>query len=405
MLTFAYQARDSAGKVISGVQEGLNEENAVNALMSRGLLVLSIQQKAASKMVRAKARVPESDLVMFTRQLATMVDAGLPLVGALTALFEQSDPKKQAGLRRVIGEITAFVQEGSTFYDSISKHPKVFPRLYSSMVKAGESGGMLAEVLDRLAGFLEASARLSKKVKSAMTYPAIVITIALAITTFLIVKVVPVFGGIFADFGAKLPAPTQFLIDLSDFIRGNWYYIIGAIVGAFYAIRTWVNSPKGAETWDRWKLKLPIFGPLTHKICMSRFARTFAQLIRSGVPILEVMQIVGDTSGNSVVTKALKSVSTDVEKGDHLTAALSRQPIFPPMMLRMVAAGESTGKIDNMLEKMADFWDEEIESTLAALTSLLEPLLIVFLGVIVGGIVIAMFLPIFKLNDVVSANK
>jgi len=405
MLTFAYQARDSAGKVISGVQEGLNEENAVNALMSRGLLVLSIQQKAASKMVRAKARVPESDLVMFTRQLATMVDAGLPLVGALTALFEQSDPKKQAGLRRVIGEITAFVQEGSTFYDSISKHPKVFSRLYSSMVKAGESGGMLAEVLDRLAGFLEASARLSKKVKSAMTYPAIVITIALAITTFLIVKVVPVFGGIFADFGAKLPAPTQFLIDLSDFIRGNWYYIIGAIVGAFYAIRTWVNSPKGAETWDRWKLKLPIFGPLTHKICMSRFARTFAQLIRSGVPILEVMQIVGDTSGNSVVTKALKSVSTDVEKGDHLTAALSRQPIFPPMMLRMVAAGESTGKIDNMLEKMADFWDEEIESTLAALTSLLEPLLIVFLGVIVGGIVIAMFLPIFKLNDVVSANK
>jgi len=405
MLTFAYQARDSAGKVISGVQEGLNEENAVNALMSRGLLVLSIQQKAASKMVRAKARVPESDLVMFTRQLATMVDAGLPLVGALTALFEQSDPKKQAGLRRVIGEITAFVQEGSTFYDSISKHPKVFSRLYSSMVKAGESGGMLAEVLDRLAGFLEASARLSKKVKSAMTYPAIVITIALAITTFLIVKVVPVFGGIFADFGAKLPAPTQFLIDLSDFIRGNWYYIIGAMVGAFYAIRTWVNSPKGAETWDRWKLKLPIFGPLTHKICMSRFARTFAQLIRSGVPILEVMQIVGDTSGNSVVTKALKSVSTDVEKGDHLTAALSRQPIFPPMMLRMVAAGESTGKIDNMLEKMADFWDEEIESTLAALTSLLEPLLIVFLGVIVGGIVIAMFLPIFKLNDVVSANK
>jgi len=405
MLTFAYQARDSAGKISNGVQEGINEENAVNALMARGLLVLSIQQKAASKLARAKAKVPESDLVMFTRQLATMVDAGLPLVGALTALFEQADPRKQAGLRRVIGEITAQVQEGSTFYDSISKHPKVFSRLYTSMVKAGESGGMLSEVLDRLAGFLEASARLRKKVKSAMTYPIIVISIALAITTFLIVKVVPVFGSIFADFGAKLPAPTQFLIDLSGFMRNYWYYLVGGIVGVIYAIRAWLGTEKGADTWDRWKLKMPVFGPLTHKICMSRFARTFAQLIRSGVPILEVMQIVGDTSGNSVVTKALKAVSADVERGDHLTASLSRQAIFPPMMLRMVAAGESTGKIDTMLEKMADFWDEEIEATLSALTSLLEPLLIVFLGVIVGGIVIAMFLPIFKLSDIVSANK
>ena len=405
MLTFANQARDSAGKISSGVQDGINEENAVNALMGRGLLVLSIQQKGASKLARSKPKVPNSDLVMFTRQLATMVDAGLPLVGALTALFEQADPRKQAGLRRVIGEITAYVQEGSTFNDSIAKHPKVFSRLYISMVKAGESGGMLSEVLDRLAGFLEASARLSKKVKSAMTYPVIVISIAFAITIFLIVKVVPVFGSIFADFGAKLPAPTQFLIDLSDFMRSYWYFLVGGVAGVFYAIRAWVNTAKGADTWDRWKLKLPVFGPLIHKICMSRFARTFAQLIRSGVPILEVMQIVGDTSGNSVVTKALKSVSADVERGDHLTASLSRQAIFPPMMLRMVAAGESTGKIDTMLEKMADFWDEEIEALLTALTSLLEPLLIVFLGVIVGGIVIAMFLPIFKLSDIVSGNK
>jgi type IV pilus assembly protein PilC len=405
MLTFAYQARDASGKMTSGVQEGLNEENAVNALMARGLLVLSIQQKAASKMTRRPARVPDSDLVLFTRQLATMVDAGLPLVGALTALFEQADPRKQAGLRRIVGEVTAMVQEGSTFNEAITRHPKVFSRLYTSMVKAGESGGMLAEVLDRLAGFLEDSARLRKKVKSAMTYPGVVISIALAITVFLIVKVVPVFGSIFADFGAKLPAPTQFLIDLSDFMRAKWYILLGGLAGVVFGIRAWVSSPKGADTWDRWKLKLPVFGPLTHKICMTRFARTFAQLIRSGVPILEVMRIVGDTSGNSVVTRALQSVAADVEKGEHLTAGLSRQPIFPPMMLRMVAAGESTGKIDTMLEKMADFWDEEIEATLAALTSLLEPMLIVFLGVIVGGIVIAMFLPIFKLSEVVSGNK
>ena len=338
MLTFAYQARDPAGKMISGVQEGMNEENAINTLMGRGLMVLSIQQKAGSKVVRGKTKVSSADLVMFTRQLATMVDAGLPLVGALTALFEQADPKRQSGLRRVIGEVSASVQDGSTFNDSISKHAHIFNRLYISMVKAGESGGMLAEVLDRLAGFLEASERLRKKVKSAMTYPVIVICIALAITTFLIVKVVPVFGSIFADFGAKLPAPTQFLIDLSDFIRSYWYIIVGIIVGVFYAIRTWVRSKNGAETWDRWKLKLPVFGPLTHKICMTRFARTFAQLIRSGVPILEVLQIVGDTSGSCVVTNALRGVSNDVERGDQLTVALSRQTIFPPMMLRMVSA-------------------------------------------------------------------
>ena len=405
MITFAYQARDTSGKMISGIQEGMNEENAINTLMGRGLMVLSIQQKATSKITRGKIKVSSTDLVIFTRQLATMVDAGLPLVGALTALFEQADPKKQAGLRRVIGEVSASVQDGSTFNESIAKHPHIFNRLFISMVKAGESGGMLAEVLDRLAGFLEDSERLRKKVKSAMTYPVIVISIALAITTFLIVKVVPVFGSIFADFGAKLPAPTQFLIDLSDFIRSFWYIIIGVIVGVFYAIRAWLKSKSGTETWDRWKLKLPVFGTLTHKICMTRFARTFAQLLRSGVPILEVLQIVGDTSGNSVITNALRGVSSDVEKGEHLTAALGRQSIFPPMMLRMVSAGEATGKIDTMLEKMADFWDEEVEATLAALTSLLEPLLIVVLGIIVGGIVIAMFLPIFKLNDVVSSNK
>jgi len=326
-------------------------------------------------------------------------------VGGLTALYEQADPKKQAGLRRVVGEVTALVQQGDSFYEAISKHPRIFSRLYVSMVKAGESGGLLAEILDRLASFLEAAARLKKKVKSAMTYPVIVICIAIAITTFLIVKVVPVFGGIFADFGANLPGPTQFLLDLSDFIRGNWYILIAIIAGAIFGARAFVRSERGSKLWDRWKLKLPIFGPLIHKICMTRFARTFAQLIRAGVPILEVMSIVGETSGNDVVAQAIKGVASDVEKGDHLASSLARQPIFPPMLIRMVSAGESTGKIDVMLEKMADFWDEEIEAILSALTSLIEPLLIVFLGVIVGGIVIAMFLPIFKLNDVVSSAK
>jgi type IV pilus assembly protein PilC len=273
------------------------------------------------------------------------------------------------------------------------------------MVKAGETGGLLAEILDRLAGFLEASARLRKKVKSAMTYPVIVICIALAITTFLIVRVVPIFAEIFKDFGAKLPAPTQFLIDVSDFVRGNWYFLLIGLIGVIVGVRMFVRSNRGKQLFDRWKLKLPVLGPLTHKICMSRFARTFAQLIRSGVPILEVLEIVGGTAGNYVIEKSIVGVSEDVEKGDNLSLALSKKPIFPPMLLRMVAAGEATGKIDTMLEKMADFWDEEIEAMLDALTSLIEPMLIVFLGLIVGGIVIAMFLPIFKLNEVVSQSK
>ncbi|HZE57179.1 MAG TPA: type II secretion system F family protein [Chthoniobacterales bacterium] len=406
MITFSYQARDMSGKIVSGIQDALNEDNAVTSLMSRGLMVLSLQQKATATKSRKKTwSVKETDLVLFTRQLSTMIEAGISLVQALTALYDQCDPKRQKSLRHIISDVTTRVQGGETFNESIAKHPRVFDRLFVSMVKAGEHGGLLAEILDRLAGFLEASARLRKKIKSAMTYPVIVICIAMAITTFLIVKVVPIFGEIFQDFGSKLPAPTQFLIDVSDFMRGEWYFLLGGIGAIFFGIRTFLRSTRGKQLWDRWKLKLPVFGPLIHKICMSRFARTFAQLIRSGVPILEVLDIVGGASGNHVVEMSIKGVSADVEKGDNLSVALSKKTIFPPMMLRMVAAGEATGKIDTMLEKMADFWDEEIEAMLDALTSLIEPLLIVFLGVIVGGIVIAMFLPIFKLNEVVSQAK
>jgi type IV pilus assembly protein PilC len=406
MITYAYQARDASGRIVTGIQDAINEDNAVTSLMSRGLMVLSLQKKAdASKARKKDWAVKETDTVLFTRQLATMIEAGISLVQALTALYEQSDPKRQRNLRQVISDVTTRVQGGETLHESIAKHPRVFNRLYCSMVKAGEHGGLLAEILDRLAGFLEASARLRKKVKSAMTYPVIVLCIAFAITTFLIVRVVPIFGEIFKDFGAKLPAPTQFLIDVSDFVRGNWYFLALVIGGTFFGLRFFLRSTRGRQLSDRWKLKLPVFGPLIHKICMSRFSRTFAQLIRSGVPILEVLEIVGGSSGNHVIETSIKTVSEDVEKGDNLSVALSKKKIFPPMLLRMVAAGEATGKIDSMLEKMADFWDEEIEAMLDALTSLIEPLLIVFLGVIVGGIVIAMFLPIFKLNEVVSQNK
>jgi type IV pilus assembly protein PilC len=405
MMTFSYQARDVSGKIVNGIQDAINEDNAVTSLMSRGLMVLSLQQKATAARKKNKLwTVKETDLVLFTRQLATMIEAGISLVQALTALYEQCDAKRQKNLRHVISDVTSRVQGGDTFHESIAKHPRVFNRLFVSMVKAGEHGGLLSEILDRLAGFLEATARLRKKIKSAMTYPVIVISIAFLITTFLIVRVVPIFGEIFKDFGAKLPAPTQFLIDLSDFIRAQWYFMILGIGGTIFGIRAFLRSTRGRQLSDRWKLKLPVFGPLVLKISMARFARTFAQLIRSGVPILEVLDIVGGSSGNHVVEESIKGVSADVEKGDNLSIALSKKKLFPPMMLRMVAAGESTGRIDTMLEKMADFWDEEVEALLDAMTSLIEPLLIVFLGVIVGGIVIAMFLPIFKLNEIVSQS-
>jgi len=406
MITFAYQARDGSGRIVSGIQDALNEDNAVTSLMSRGLMVLSLTEKAAASKTKKKVwTVKETDLVLFTRQLATMIEAGISLVQGLTALYDQCDPKRQKSLRYVVSDVTTRVQGGETFNEAIAKHPRVFNRLYVSMVKAGEAGGLLAEILDRLAGFLESSARLRKKVKSAMTYPVIVVCIAFAITTFLIVRVVPIFGEIFKDFGAKLPAPTQFLIDVSDFVRSEWYFLLVGIASIIFGVRTFVRSTRGKQLWDKWKLKLPVFGPLIHKIAMSRFARTFAQLIRSGVPILEVIDIVGGSAGNYVIEQGIKSVGDDVETGDNLSVAMSKKSIFPPMLLRMVAAGEATGKIDNMLEKMADFWDEEIEAMLDALTSLIEPMLIVFLGVIVGGIVIAMFLPIFKLNEIVSQNQ
>jgi len=401
-MTFAYQARDAAGKVTRGEVDALNQENAISSLMGRGLMVVSIQQRSGGKAKHRSGTVRESDLVMFARQLATMVDAGIPLVSALTALYEQADPNRQKTLRSVIGELVARVQSGEAFHEALARQPRVFSRLFVSMVKAGETGGLLAEILDRLAGFLESAARLKKKVKSAMTYPVIVLCIAVCIAAFLIIKVVPVFGSIYADFGAALPGPTQFLIDLSDFVRAKWYFVLIAIGAVIYGIMMFLRTKQGHEAWDRLKLKLPIFGPLVHKICMSRFCRTFAQLIRSGVPILEVMDIVAETSGNWVVEQAIRRVAVDVEKGEHLAGALTKEPVFPPMMCRMVAAGEATGKIDEMLTKIADFWDEEIEATLSALTSLIEPLLIVMIGVVVGGMVIALYLPIFKLGDIVS---
>ena len=401
MANFTYQARDTSGKPKGGDIEAADQQAAAAMLMDRGLMVISIRAAASQKAGRKRrqGKVKSQDLVVFTRQLATMMDAGLPLVQTLTALEEQTD---NPVFKPVLRTVTTRVEQGQAFSEALGEHPKVFTKLYVSMVEAGETGGLLAEILDRLACYLESTARLKKKVKSAMSYPVIVCVIALSIALFLIVKVIPIFASIYKDFGAALPTPTQILIDISDIIRAYFVLAIGAAGGIAFGIMKFKRTKRGTALWDRTKLRLPVFGKLVHKIAISRFARTFAALLRSGVPILETLRIVGQSAGNTVVERAVEKTATSIERGDNLAVALGQHPIFPPMLVRMVSAGEQTGKVDVMLEKISDFYDEEIEAMLSGLTSLIEPLLIVFLGVVVGSIVICMFLPIFKLNQVVQ---
>lgn len=400
MPSYTFLARDAAsGREIRSSLDAPTEQQAIAALLGRNLLVVNIQEKATKRGKAAGGSVGLADLVVFTRQLATMIDAGLAMVQSLQALGEQTTNKV---MRDVIKDVTMRVEGGDSFSAALLKHPKVFNKLYVCMVDAGEKGGLLAEILARVATFLENTARLRKKVKSAMMYPTAVTIVAITITIFLLVKVVPVFAEIFTSFGANLPAPTQYLINTSNWLQKNLPFLLPAVGLLIYGWFAYIKTKHGREFWDRTRIQLPIFGPIAHKICLARFTRTLASLIRSGVPILEVLSIVANTVGNVVMEKAIRVAMTDIEKGEGISAALAKHPVFPTMIIRMMSAGEQTGKIDTMLERIADFLDEEIETTLSGLTSLIEPLLIVFLGVVVGGIVICMFLPIFKMSEIIN---
>ena len=403
MPSYTYVARESStGKEIRNTIEASTEQAAIAALLNRNLLVVSIQEKIGKKGKTQGGSVPLADLVVFTRQLATMIDAGLAMVQSLQALAEQTNNKV---MRDIIKDICTRVEGGDSFSEALQKHPKVFTKLYYSMVGAGERGGLLAEIMARLATYLENTARLRKKVKSAMMYPVVVTVVAIGITIFLLVKVVPVFGEIYSGFGAKLPAPTQYLINFSHWMQKWFLAIMGTAAAMIWGWLYYIKTPPGRAFWDAKRIKLPIFGVIAHKICLARFTRTMASLVRAGVPILEVLAIVQNTVGNVVMERALKVAATDIERGESISVALGKHPIFPTMIIRMVTAGEQTGKIDSMLERVADFLDEEIETTLSGLTSLIEPLLIVFLGVTVGGIAICMFLPIFKMSDIVNPQR
>lgn len=356
------------------------------------------KQRAYEKQAKRK-KIKLEDLTVFTQQLSAMLEAGLPLVGALEALEEQTeDPVFQIIIRNVKTEVSS----GRAFSEVCADYPRAFPNLFVSMVEAGEASGGLAEILEKTSVYFEDSVKLAKQVKGALVYPAVVIGLAVALVNVLLVFVIPVFSEMFSGFGAELPKPTQMLIGLSDFLKS---YIIFMIAGAFlvfWVIKKFVATPKGRAFRDHLLTKIPVVGELTKKVNLSRFCRTYAILIRSGVPILRTLEIVSSASGNIFIEKAAKDVAKHISAGGQVSEVLAEDPYFPPMVKHMSKAGESTGNVDGMLVKVADFYDNEVENLVAALTSLMEPLLITFLGVVIGGIVMAMFLPIFQLSSVVG---
>ncbi|MCR6654830.1 MAG: type II secretion system F family protein [Opitutus sp.] len=365
-----------------------------------GLNVKAAQELAKQKALERKAqkyKLPLGELAIFTQQLASLLTAGLPLVQCLEALQDQTE---DPCFRIIIRDVRLDISSGNSFSSAVKKFPNAFNSLFISMVEAGEASGGLAEILGKVASYFESTVKLTKKVKSAMTYPIAVIGLAVALVNVLLIFVIPVFAEMFADFGAKLPAPTQFLIDLSDFMKAWWWaLLLGCWVG-WWLLGKYTATPAGRRQKDQFLVKAPIFGNLIHKIALSRFCRTYATLIRSGVPILRTLEIVSAASGRVQIEDACTDISRHVSQGGQVSEVLAANPFFPPMMKHMVKAGESTGNVDGMMTKISDFYDVECEATVAALTSLIEPMLIVFLGVVVGGIVMAMFLPIFQLGAV-----
>ena len=400
MPQYKFTAKDAKGRTVSDTMEADSEMMIVSSLRRKELVVLSveiIEKQVKSK--QGKRKIKLSELVIFSRQLATMVDAGLPLIQALDTLREQSD---SLGFRTVISSLVSSIEGGSSFSEALAIHPKVFTNLFVNMVRAGETSGTLSEILDRIASYMEESANLKRKVKSAMIYPTVVTFLSIVITIVLLVKVIPVFADIYDSFGQMLPLPTRMLLKLSEFLRSYLHFGVVGIGVAVFLFMKYKKTEEGALKIDRFKFKLPIFGDLFKKVSVSRFSRTLSVLIRSGVPILSALDIVARTAGNKVIEYAIDDAAEEIKQGENIAGPLGATTVFPPMVIKMIAVGEEAGKLDTMLEKISDFYDSQVDAAVSGLTSLIEPLLIVFMGVVIGGIVICMFLPIFKLSQVVA---
>jgi type IV pilus assembly protein PilC len=401
MKSYKYSAKSSDGKTVNGKLQAQDRDGAVGELKRRNLTVLDVKEvggslKKLGKRTARPGKPRKDELVVFTRQLATMITSGITLLESVEILAEQAEsPPFRATLRAVCEDL----RSGSDLSRAMGHHPKVFSELFVNMIKAGEVSGQIDEILVRLADYLEAAARLKREIKSAMTYPVISLVLVIGITAFLMISIVPQFKPVFESLDIELPALTRWVLGASDACRNNGLLVVASLFAFVGLVVGLKRSEKGAYVWDQMMLKLPIFGVLFRKAALARFSRTFATLIKSGVPILGCLEIVAETSGNKVVSTAVQNAKSSVREGKSLSEPLSQSPVFPPMVTKMISIGERSGALEHLLEKIATFYDEQVSAQVKSLTSLIEPLLITVMGVFVGTIVLAVFLPIFKIQE------
>jgi type IV pilus assembly protein PilC len=401
MATFAFKAVDLSGVPTRGELDGDDKQTVASQLRSKGLIVLDIEEQKTTDIgdyFNRFKRVKAQELTIATRQLATMISSGMSLLRSLYVLEEQVENDK---LQDALTQVRQDVEAGISFAEALARHPKIFNELYVAMVAAGETGGILEETLRRVADQLEKDDSLRRQVKAAMMYPSLIGGFAVAVLVALVVFLIPVFEKIFKDFGGDLPAITKFTVMLSHILTGQWYLVIAVVVGVVVAFKKWKATVKGREQWDRFKLRIPFqIGDIVQKVCLARFSRTYSALIAAGVPMLQAIEITGKTSGNRVVEMAMDGVRESVKSGGTIAAPMRDEPTaFPMMVTQMIGVGEETGALESMLSKIADFYEDEVAAALKALTSILEPLMIMLVGAMVGFIVISMYLPMFKVYD------
>lgn len=397
MPVFLWQAETKKGEIRKGEVDMANEAAVRSQLRRQGYKSINVKKKPKDLFENIpflQQKVKEKDVVVFARIFSTMINAGLPLIQCLDLLGKQEQNKTFA---KVIGNIKGDIEGGSTLTDALKKYPKIFDELFVNLVAAGESGGILDVILQRLSVYMEKSMKLKSKVKGAMTYPAAVLVISFGVVAVLLLKVIPVFQKMFEGMGGALPGPTQFMVDLSQFAQNYFIYMVGILVAAFYGFKKFYATEKGTLIIDQLILKSPVFGPLLKKVAVSKFTRTLSTMMSSGVPIIEGLGIVSKTAGNKIVENALIKTKQSISEGKTIAEPLMETDIFPAMVVQMIAVGEATGALDTMLAKIADFYDDEVDAAVGAMTALLEPFMMVFLGGVVGGMIIAMYLPIFKM--------
>ena len=398
MPSFQYTARDAKGDLKTGTLEAASKDDVMTQLRQKRMNVVKVEEQGKAK-VKTSGSIAMRDVVIFTRQFSTMINSGLPLVQALDILSKQTENKSLAAVTR---QVVFDVESGHTVADALAKHPNAFTDLYVNMVAAGEAGGILDTILMRLATFMEKNDALVRKVKGAMIYPGVIMSVAGICIVVLLIFVIPVFQGMFASVGLTLPLPTRIVIMMSDFLTGYWWAVAGGAYLGYISIKKWYATPDGKLALDKLMLKMPVLGDVIRKSAVSRFTRTLGTLISSGVSILDGLEITAKTSGNRVIQDAIMQSRSSIAGGDTISAPLAKSNVFPPMVISMIAVGEQTGGLDEMLSKIADFYDEEVDAAVGGLLALMEPIMIVFLGVVVGGMVVAMYLPIFDMINAVQ---